>query len=163
MDGEALDALMTEHGDRLYRLCFLYLRDAELAHDAVQDTFLKVWRHGNGFRGESREATWLSRVAINTCKDYRRSAWQRHVDRGTPLDCLPAPEGFPPENEALLEAVMALPDRDREAILLRYYENLPLREVARVLRVPTQTAASRIRRAVKRLRGELKEWYFDET
>lgn len=54
----------------LLRLCVMYLRDEEQAKDAVQETFLKAYRNLDGFRGDASEKTWLTRIAINTCKTY---------------------------------------------------------------------------------------------
>ena len=65
----------------LLRMCYLMLKDEELARDAVQETFLKAYRALERFRGESSEQTWLTRIAMNTCRDMRRSFWFKHVDR----------------------------------------------------------------------------------
>ena len=88
-DGDRPEDLMRRYGDALVRMCCLYLNDASLAQDAAQDTFIKAWRNLGQFRGECDERTWLMRIAINTCRDYHRTAWLRHVDRGTPLEALP--------------------------------------------------------------------------
>lgn len=86
-----LTRLMKNYEADVVRLCFLYLRDLSLAEDATQETFLKVYRSIGMFRRESSEKTWLMRIAINTCKDIRRGAWFRHVDRSVSLDHLPSP------------------------------------------------------------------------
>ena len=67
--------LMAQHKTQLMRMAYMYLGDMGLAEEAVQDTFLKAYAHLDRFRGESGEATWLTRIAINTCKDIRRTAW----------------------------------------------------------------------------------------
>ena len=61
----------------LRRMCCAILRDRALAEDAVQETFLKAYKTLDTFRKESSEKTWLMRIAINTCRDFRRSAWFR--------------------------------------------------------------------------------------
>ena len=76
-----LEALMNAYGTQLKRLCCLYLRDAALAEDAVQETFLKAWRAMGKFRGECSEKTWLTRIAVNVCRDMQRTAWFRRLDR----------------------------------------------------------------------------------
>lgn len=84
---EALARLMTEHGDSLLRMCCLYLKDAALAEDAVQETFLKAYRGMDAFRGDASERTWLTRIAINVCRDMLRKPWHRFIDRfKTPED-----------------------------------------------------------------------------
>ena len=73
----------------LLRMCYLMLKDEELARDAVQETFLKAYRALERFRGESSEQTWLTRIAMNTCRDMRRSFWFKHVDRRITPEDLP--------------------------------------------------------------------------
>ena len=84
-----LEEAMQQYEQSLIRLCFAYLGDLALAEDAVQETFLKAWKGYCAYRGEASEQTWLMRIAINTCKDIRRSAYFRHTDRRTPLESLP--------------------------------------------------------------------------
>ena len=107
-------------------------------------------------------STWLMRIAINTCRDYHRTAWLRHVDRGTPLEALPeaGAEDAHPDGE-VIRAVMALPLREREAVLLRYYQEMTIAEAAQALRISQSAVKQRLRRANRRLRDRLKEWYYD--
>ena len=76
-----LERLIRENQVSLKRLCYLYLHDQAMAEDAVQETFLKVYRSLKDFRGEASEKTYLTRIAINTCKDMLRTGWFRHIDR----------------------------------------------------------------------------------
>lgn len=86
-----LEDAMLRYEESLLRMCFAYLGDTSLAEDAVQETFLKAYQSLDSFRGDASEKTWLLRIAINTCKDVRRSAWFRHVDRSVALDTLAEP------------------------------------------------------------------------
>ena len=83
-----LDRLMEQYGSSLLRMSALYLKDASLAQDAVQETFLKAYRHLGDYRGESSEKTWLTTICVNTCRDMLRNPWFRHRSR-TSLDSLP--------------------------------------------------------------------------
>lgn len=157
-----LEQLMQAHGDRLVRLCFLYLGDYQLAEDAVQDTFLKAARKLQGFRGQAEPLTWLTRIAINTCKDRMRSAWYRRVDGEEALAAIPAPEQEMVEDDTVLKAIYALPPKYKDVILLRYYHEMSLEQVARALRAPVPTISSRLRRGKALLKEQLKGWYFDE-
>ena len=85
----ALTGLVERHRTALVRMCCLCLGDASLAEDAAQETFLKAYRALDSFRGECDEKTWLMRIAINTCRDMRRSRWTRHVDRRVTPEMLP--------------------------------------------------------------------------
>lgn len=157
---EDFDALLREHGDGLYRLCLLYLRDTHLAMDAVQDTFLRAFRAWDGYRGESSPKTWLTAIAVNVCRDYLRSSWFRRVD--LVLENIPAPPAADPEDDALLRRIMELPPKYREVILLYYYQELTVPEIAELLRVNPNTVSTRLRRAREKLRPKLKGWWDDE-
>ena len=88
---QRLNRWIEDYSDSIMRTCFLYLSDQTQAEDATQDTWIKAWKHMDDFerKGIVSEKAWLLRIAINTCKDYRRSAWFRHVDRSKALDELP--------------------------------------------------------------------------
>ena len=159
---ETLDTLMVQHGSRLLRLCAMNLRDASLAQDAVQDTFLKAFQQFHRFRGDADALTWLTAIAINVCRDYHRTAWFRHVDRHVEADDLPCAADFAYPDNTVIRAVMALPPRYREVILLRYYQDMKQKEVAATLRISERAVRQRLKKANQILREELKEWYEDE-
>lgn len=159
---ETLDDLMVQHGSRLLRLCALNLQDASLAQDAVQDTFLKAFRQFHRFRGDADPLTWLTAIAINVCRDYRRTAWFRHVDRHVEVDALPRGADFAFPDNTVIRAVTALPPRYREVILLRYYQDMKQKEVAAALGISERAVRQRLQKANNILREQLKEWYEDE-
>ena len=70
-----LERLMNEYGDTILRTCYLYLRDYQLAEDAVQETFIKAMNSYGSFKHQSSEKTWLIRIAINCCKNIMRNRW----------------------------------------------------------------------------------------
>ncbi|MBQ8095020.1 MAG: sigma-70 family RNA polymerase sigma factor [Clostridia bacterium] len=157
-----LNRLMEQYGSSLLRMCTLYLKDAELARDAVQETFIKAYRHFEDYRGESSEKTWLTRIAINVSRDMLRTAWFRHRSR-IDIEMLsekPADFAFP--DNTVLNEVMQLPAKYREVILLRYYEGLKLRETASALGISEGKVRTRLDKANGILRDRLKEWYYDE-
>ena len=162
-DGRSeLGRLMEQYGSSLLRMSALYLKDADLAQDAVQETFVKAYRHLNDYRGESSEKTWLTAICVNTCRDMLRTAWFRHQCR-IDLDSLPErPADFAFPDNTVLTEVMRLPAKYREVVLLRYYEGLKLKEVASALRLSEGKVRSRLNKAGDLLRDRLKEWYYDE-
>ncbi len=164
IDREAtLIRMMEEYRTELIRMAYLYLGELSLAEDAVQETFLKAYAHLGRFRGESSEKTWLMRIAINACKDMRRSAWLRWRRRTVPL-CAAAEDGQKDcfRDDTVLSAVMGLPPRDKQVILLRYYQQMKVADLAKALQISQSSAVSRLSRAKGRLRAALKGWYFDE-
>lgn len=162
-DREAgLIRLMHQYGTPLLRLCTLYLKDSALAEDALQDTFLKAYRRMDTFRGDCTEQTWLTGIAINTCRDYLRTAWLRHIDRRdiTTLPETPCLQQWP--DDTVLTQVTALKRKYREVILLRYYQGLKISEIALTLELSPSTVKQRLRKACDILRTTLKEWYDEE-
>ena len=161
---EEITRMVNEHQLALLRLCFTYLHDKSLAQDAVQETFLKAYRNLQAFRHDANEKTWLSRIAINCCRDISRSSWFRHMDRSVTLDMLPEPAVQPSdEDNALTVEVMKLSKRLREVILLYYFENMTTPEIAETLQISQQAVSDRLVRARTKLRKALgKEFEGDE-
>lgn len=153
-----MNAIITQYRDRIFQLCLLYLGSYALAEDAFQETMLKCWQHYDSFRGEASFATWLSRIAINECKNTLRSGWFRMWKRSEPID---AHTDYPAESSDphthVRDAVLALPGMYREVTVLFYYENLSIKEIARLLTIPENTVSTRLRRARTMLQKNLKE------
>ena len=160
---EWLDDILARREKQMLRLCFAYLGDAALAEDAVQETFFKAWKNYGRFRGEADENTWLTRIAINTCKDQLRSAWARNTDRSVIPEELP--EGsvpFEERDDTVTRAVMSLPPKLKEATLLHWYQGLTLEEMGKVLRLPRSTINYRLKKAKTILKQELEDWYDED-
>jgi len=152
-----LTALIDQYERDLLHLCCVYLRDISMAEDAVQETFIKAYQHMDAFRGESSEKTWLYKIAINTCRDIRRSRWLRIFDRSVDVDSLQIPvEGASVVSIALMQEIMRLPDKQREVIYLFYYKDMTLAEIGRLLGAPVSTVSDRLNRARNMLRKALK-------
>lgn len=145
--------MVDQNQTALLRLCYMQLQDQALAEDAVQETFLKAYRSLDSFRGACSEKTWLTRIAINTCRDMRRSGWFRRVDRHiTPEDPPETGDSFQEADEEITLALMQLSRRCREIVLLRYYQQMSIEEVAETLGVSASTVSTQLKRARKKLR-----------
>lgn len=150
---QELTRLVIQYQTSLRRTCYAILRDEELAKDAVQETFLKVYRTMDTFRGECSEKTWLMLIAVNTCRDVRRSAWFRHMERRITPEDLPEPiQQAEDEQVELTLAIMRLPKHLREVTLLYYYQDMTVRETAEALGIAPSTVSKRLDRAQKKLR-----------
>ena len=158
-----LDDAITRWEKPMLRLCYAYLCDTAMAEDAVQETFFKAWKNYGTFRGEAEEKTWLTRIAINTCKDLMKSAWSRNTDRSVTPENLP--EGAAPfdeQDDTVTRAVLALPEDLKEVTLLHWYQGLTLKEMQKVLRLPRSTVNYRLKKAKAILKKELEDWYFED-
>lgn len=155
---QVLVDLMHLYGDSIKRMCCMYLHDTSSAEDAAQESFIKAYNHIDDLlRGDIQNTrAWLSRIAINTCKDMLRSSWMRHIDRRKTIEELPlaAPTGHE-DNLALTQAIASLPQKHKDIILLHYYQGLNLRTCAQILGISASTATRRLAQATKRLRLDL--------
>ncbi len=158
-----LDEAITRWEKPLLRLCFAWLCDTALAEDAVQETFFKAWKSYGRFRGDADEKTWLTRIAINTCKDLLKSAWARNTDRSVSLDALPqGAVPFDEQDDTVTRAVLALPADLKEATLLHWYQGMTLKEISKALRLPRSTVNYRLKKAKAILKDELEGWYDED-
>lgn len=154
-----IEELIDLYGDDVFRLCLSYLGDRQLAEDAFQETFLKAWKAREHFRGESSEKTWLASIAVNTCRDMLRSGWFRMRRKSAPIDellDLAAEAPAAAEDSPVRAAVLALPGKYREVIVLYYDQNMKLKEIAQLLRLSVNTVSTRLNRARKLLQKALK-------
>ena len=148
------DRLVGEYQGPVLRMCFLTLRDRTLAEDAAQETFLKVYRTMDTFRGECSEKTWIMKIAVRTCYDMNRSAWFRFMNRRVTPDMLPeqAAEESDPRDDELTAAVLRLPLKLREAVLLHHYQGLNVNETAEALGISHSSASGRLKRGREKLK-----------
>ncbi len=148
-------AWVQSYGDAILRTCFVYLSNRQDAEDAMQDTFLKAWKAMEQFeqRNGASEKTWLMTIAVNVCRDYRRSKWFRRVDTQRALEDLP-PRYLIVEDAdiALTMDIMRLPEKQKQVVLLHYFNELTLREVAEVLGVAASTVHRRLKQAEQQLK-----------
>ena len=155
--------MVNAHQTSLLRMCYLNLHDSGLAEDAVQETFVKAYRALPAFREECDPKTWLMRIAINTCRDMQRGSWLKHISQTVTLDQLAEPsESFSEDAVAVNMEIARLPVKLREAVLLYYYQNMKIEEVADALGIGISSASERLKRAKEKLRTALKEVYFNE-
>lgn len=153
-----LEELIDLYGDDILRLCIAYLGDRQLAEDAFQETFLKVWRSSEHFRGESSLKTWIATIAVNTCRDMLRSGWFRLLRKSCPYETmLYLPANSRPSTDGFIRtAVLNLAGMYREVIVLYYFQGMTITEIAHVLHLSQNTVATRLRRARKQLKNALK-------
>lgn len=160
-DSEAwLRCIIHTYEKDLLRLCCVYLRDVSLAEDAVQETFLKAYKSLSAFRGESSAKTWLTRIAMNTCRDMRRSGWFRFMDRRVTPEDVPPFSVHPFDNspsDALAQAIVRLPAKQKEVILLYYYHDMTMKEIADTLGIHVSSVSGRLKHAHARLRTLLEK------
>lgn len=150
---DEITRLVEQYGNDVLRTAFVMLKSRELAEDAYQETFLKVCRYYDSYRKECNERTWILGIAVNVCRDYMRSAWKRRVTVTDDFSVHTSESNTEEvvekkgEKEELLRSIMKLPDKYREMIHLYYYQELDIKEISRILKIPGGTVKSRLFKA----------------
>ena len=154
-DTAAFDELVRLHRERVAGLAFRLLGWRHDIEDVVQDVFVIALENLPKFRGESRLRTWLFRITANRCRRaLRRPRLLRGIVNSPPV----ASEGERLDRETAAQvraAVAALPVRDREVVVLRYLEDLPIEEIGQLLGLSRNAVDVRLNRARRRLRPAL--------
>jgi len=158
----AVNEMVTRKLPRLLALAGRILGDADEARDVAQESFLRIWRHAASWRsGEARFDTWLHRVALNLCHDRLRRRKERPLAEA---DTLALADSAPPLDEQLetternarmAAALAALPERQREAIVLQYYQELSNIDAAALMNISVEALESLLSRARRQLRSQL--------
>ena len=149
---ETISRIVETYSSMLLRLACTRLDDPADAEDIVQEVFLKLLTARPLFRDSEHEKAWLIRTTLHRASDLRRSAARRNV----PLEEA-AQAAAPQAGSELLTAVRALPEPYSAVIHLYYYEGYSIKEIAKLLGVPTPTVGTRLARGRERLRRLLKE------
>lgn len=154
---QKLSQWIEQYANDIKKICYVYLADRSQAEDALQDTFLKAWKSMTAYerKNVTNDKAWLMRIAINVCRDYRKTAWFRHVDKGQDMDIVaahtPAPLG---QDRELVMDICNLPEKYKQVILLYYYQEMNMREVAQAVGIPASTVQRRLKKAAALLKAE---------
>lgn len=152
-----IERLVTTYGQDVLRLATTILGSRDLAEDVHQETFLRVCKAWDGFRGDASEKTWITGIAVNVCRDMMRSAWKRRVTVSDEVvGALPDTHSANEmdrrsERSDMLKALDKLSVDHREAVILYYYQDLDIRQIASIQHVPEGTVKSRLHKARTKL------------
>jgi RNA polymerase sigma-70 factor (ECF subfamily) len=166
----AFDQLVTVHQDRIARLVHRLLGWPSDVDDVVQDVFVDALISLHRFDGRSSVLTWLTRLTINRCRTHQRKQWIRlsflrskRASMGAAGDAsAPDTSDSAIAQETIHQvhsAIRQLNQKDREIVVLRYLEELPIEEIAKTLRLSRQATDVRLSRSRKRLERILKPFF----
>jgi RNA polymerase sigma-70 factor (ECF subfamily) len=153
---EAFDLLVVRYQRDIYRLCYRYVNNHEDANDLTQEVFLRAWRAIGRFRGHSAFSTWLYRIGVNACLNFRAA-------RRPPAQELPETLADPGIGTAqrveqavqaakVRAAVARLPEKQRATLILKIYHELTHQEVAQILGSTVGTVKANLFHALGNLR-----------
>lgn len=154
---EKLKWLMNTYGNDVIRIAFTYLKQKELAEDVAQDVFIKCYEKMDSFRNDSSYKTWLIRITVNRCKDVLKS-WHYKNLFFTDFfkhnhQTVSANDHH--EDELISLHVLKLPIKQREVIILFYYQNLSIEEISDLLEINANTVKTRLHRGRQKLKESL--------
>ena len=161
-DTEAFAVLVDRYHDRCSRVAYRILGNREDAEEAVQDAFVRAYRALGSYEDRERFAAWVTRILVNQCRTVRARTERREAVFSDEVDaeyvgrqCSPdaGDESWPDLDAALAK----LPPEQREAVVLRYTDNLTYEEMARVTGAGESALKMRVQRAFVRLRALLQE------
>ena len=141
-------------GPTVFRIALGQAGSPADAEDICQTVLIKLLEHPRDFPDTDQERAWVIRIAVNDCKNWRKTAWFRHrapLDEGLRLTV----ENPEPESGSLLAQVQALPAMYREVIFLRYYEGYEVKEIATLLGRSPALVSTHLKRGKEKLRNML--------
>ncbi|WP_332646761.1 RNA polymerase sigma factor [Lysinibacillus sp. 54212] len=154
-----IEELIYTYSDYLYRVAFIYTKDERAAEEVVQDVFFNFYRKRDQYNGTASLKTYLTKMTINRSYDYLRS-WKRakwvfserfkESTEGTEAKYIRCEE-----RGEITRAVLTLPVKYREVLLLYYYEDFSVKEIAVFLNSPESTIKTRLQRAREKLKQVL--------
>ncbi|RVC65409.1 RNA polymerase sigma factor [Mesorhizobium sp. M2A.F.Ca.ET.046.02.1.1] len=157
-DPAAMQAMVARKLPRILALAARMLGDAAEAEDVAQETFVRIWRHASGWRqGHARFDTWIHRVALNLCYDRLRRRREWVTDELPEVaDDAPLPDAMPGDEERRVnQALQRLAPRQREAIVLVYYQEPSNIEAAGAMQVSVDALESLLARGRRALQAML--------
>jgi RNA polymerase sigma-70 factor (ECF subfamily) len=165
-----MESVVGDYGKKIYNFAYRMTGNPQDAEDMVQETFLRVYRSLDSFRGECNFSTWIYRIAANLCTDKFRRMRKRPLSIDFPINNeddrlryeIPDDSPSPAEmaemselKECIMQAINNLPEDQRSVAILRDVQGLKYEEVAYCLAIPVGTVKSRLNRARLTLRTEL--------
>jgi RNA polymerase sigma-70 factor (ECF subfamily) len=156
---EAFDRLVERYQRDIYRLCYRYVNNHEDANDMAQEVFLKAYKAIGRFRGDSSFSTWLYRIAVNTCLNFRaaRKPETDELPEALPDARASAAATLESEDQARVvrNAVSRLPEKQRATLILKIFHDLTHEEVAGILGSTVGTVKANLFHALGNLRKQM--------
>jgi RNA polymerase sigma-70 factor (ECF subfamily) len=151
---KAFEELLVIHSDRLYRTAYLYVGNREDALDVVQETAYKAFLAVGQLNNEKYFLTWLTKILIRSAYDTLRKK-KRELPSEEIVEVIPESREKNDEHMDLVSALSDIKEDYRNAIILFYYQDLPIKEVATIMEVPENTVKTYLMRGKKQLKNKL--------
>jgi len=160
--------LYSRYSGKVYSKCISLLKDEQLSDDATQDIFLKIYLNLAKFSGKSKFSTWVYSITYNYCIDYiRRKKKERNIfsedieNVGEPLEDINDSELLEIEVSRLKKVLNVIPVGDRAVLLMKYQDDMSIRDIAGVLEKSESAIKMKIKRAKHKAKSSYKDLYKD--
>jgi RNA polymerase sigma-70 factor, ECF subfamily len=153
-NARAFEELLILHSERLYRTAFLYAGNREDALDIVQETSCKAFLAIGQLKNEQYFLTWLTRILIHCAYDILKKR-KKEMPVNELVELPSSSDNRVAENLDLMEAITLLKEQHRTAIILFYYHDLSISEIARMMDIPENTVKTYLQRGRKELKNRL--------
>jgi RNA polymerase sigma factor (sigma-70 family) len=166
----AMEVLTRKYYKSIYAFIYRKVGDKETAYDLTQEVFIKVIQRIQSYSHKGTFKSWLFSIAINHCRDYWGSAYYRHTSQKTELpETLESDEKSIPyifERKVMREqvrlALASLPDYQKEALILKYFHHMKIKEISKVTNTSVPTVKSRLKQGLNKLAKLLRRGEVDE-
>ncbi len=149
-----------EYGEMLYRIAFVYLGNPDDTQDILQEVFITLLYNSPDFKTKEHEKAWLIRITQNKCINFLKSSSRKTV----PIDDLQLPT-YSENNEEKIDVVkkiLALPIKYKSAVILYYYNDYSVPEIAKALKTSKSAVKMRLKRSREILKIELEDYNYEE-
>lgn len=149
-----------EYGDMLYRIAFVFLGNPDDTEDILQDVFITFLYNSPEFKSKEHEKAWLIRITQNKCINFLKSSGKKTL----PVDELILPTYSENQEDRIdiIKSILSLPTKYKTAVILYYYNDYSVEEIARILKTSKSAVKMRLKRAREILKIELEDYYYEE-
>lgn len=149
-----------EYGEMLYRIAFVYLGNPDDTEDVLQDVFIALLYNAPEFKSKEHEKAWLIRITQNKCINFLKSSGRKSL----PFDELKLPTYSENHEEKIdvVKNILSLPPKYKTAVILHYYNDYSVEEIAKTLKIGKSAVKMRLKRAREILKIELEDYNYEE-
>lgn len=160
MTEEKFIQAVKRNSQRLFVIAFSYLKNKHDAEDALQNTFLKLWKSKIEFNDDLGIDKWLTKVLVNDCKNFFNLSFRQNKSIEEVYDVSTFDKYF---NVDLYNAVMSLNKKERLCVILFYYDDLTISDISKVMGIKESTVKSLLKRSRNKLKLKLgDEWIYEQ-
>ncbi len=151
---ELLEELIQKYYDNIYRFCYYKTGNASISYDLTQETFLKLIKYIESYKHKGKLKNYILTIAVNVCNNYfyEKSTNLEELDNTNDYDNDSLNElGKFEQKDIIMKALNGLPEKQKEVIILRYYEDLKIKDIAKMINEKVPTVKSRLKQGLEKL------------